>query len=59
MKTLPTAMFLIKEEAEMIGADGDVVLEEIKRFLLSKDIDVYSVDLNDSFNELLGEANGK
>ena len=53
MKTLPTAMFLIKEESEKVGADGDVVLSEIKKFLLTKGIDIESIDVNNSFNEIL------
>ena len=53
MKTLPTAMFLIKEESEKIGADGDVVLLEIKKFLLTKDIDINSIEINNSFTEIL------
>ena len=52
MKTLPSAMFLIKEEAEKIGADGDVVLSEIKRFLITKNIDIDSIDIDNSFTEL-------
>jgi hypothetical protein len=52
MKTLPSAMFLIKEESEKIGADGDVVLSEIKRFLITKNIDIDSIDIDNSFTEL-------
>jgi len=38
LKTLPTAMFLLKDEAEKIGADGEYVLNEIIKYLESEGV---------------------
>jgi hypothetical protein len=51
LKHVTTAMFLIKEEAEKIGADGDYVLNEVKNFLLQKGVDIDNVDINSSFED--------
>ena len=53
LKTLPTAMILLKDEAEKVGANGDVVLIEIRNYLLANGVDVDSVSTNEQFKELL------
>jgi len=54
LTTLPTAMLLLKDEAEKVGADGKFVLYEIKKYLLEeKNFDVDSFALNSSFETLL------
>ena len=53
LKTLPTAMILLKDEAEKIGADGDVVLTEIRNYLFENGVDVDNISTNEEFKELL------
>ena len=53
LKTLPTAMILLKDEAEKVGADGDVVLTEVRNYLFENGIDVDSIGTNEEFKELL------
>ena len=53
MKTLPTAMILLKDEAEKFGADGDYVLHEVKNYLIDNNIDLDTTEINQSFDELL------
>tara|TARA_Y100001963_G_scaffold138346_1_gene203001 strand:+ start:2073 stop:2525 length:453 start_codon:yes stop_codon:yes gene_type:complete len=53
LKTLPTAMILLKDEAEKVGADGDVVLTEIRNYLFENGVDVDSISANEEFKELL------
>tara|TARA_Y100000034_G_C6734763_1_gene325746 strand:+ start:212 stop:643 length:432 start_codon:yes stop_codon:yes gene_type:complete len=55
LKNVATAMILIKEESEKIGADGDMVVSEIKKYLLTKGIDVDEIEINTSFEELTNE----
>lgn len=57
MKNVATAMVLIKEESEKVGADGDMVVEEISKYLSTKGIDVAGIEVNDSFEKLLEEYN--
>ena len=58
MRTLPTAMVLLKDEAEKYGADGDYVLSEIRDYFLENGIDIDSIDVDQSFTDLLeGENN--
>ena len=52
-KSVATAMVLIKEESEKSGANGDVVVYEIKRYLTTQGINVDEIDLNSSFEELI------
>ena len=60
MKTISTAMVLLKDEAEKYGADGEYVVEEIKGYLFDCGIDVDKEEINQSFTELLeGENNAK
>ena len=53
LRNVATAMILIKEESEKIGANGDVVVYEIKRYLTTQGINVDEIDLNSSFEELI------
>ena len=53
LKTLPTAMILLKDEAEKIGADGDAVLTEIRNYLFEHGVDVDSISTNQEFEDLL------
>jgi len=57
MKNVATAMVLVKEESEKVGADGDYVLSEITKYLSVKGIDVKEIELNHSFEEILKENN--
>jgi len=58
LTTLPTAMLLLKDEAEKIGADGEYVLYEVKKYLTEeKNIDVDLMSLNISFEILTEETN--
>ena len=56
LKNVATAMVLIKEESEKIGADGDMVVYEIKRYLSTKGVNVDEIEINDSFETLLRET---
>jgi len=40
MKTIPTAMILLKDEAEKYGADGDYVIGEIEKYLIENDVNI-------------------
>tara|TARA_R110000824_G_scaffold181859_2_gene362728 strand:+ start:2312 stop:2767 length:456 start_codon:yes stop_codon:yes gene_type:complete len=53
LRTLPTAMILLKDEAERVGADGDVVLTEIRNYLFKNGVDVDNISTNEEFKELL------
>ena len=56
LKRLPTAMVLLKDEAEKIGANGEEVLSEIKTYIQENyDIDIECCKINNSFEELTGE----
>ena len=57
MKNVATAMVLVKEESEKVGADGDYVLSEITKYLSVKGVDVKGIELNHSFEEILKENN--
>ena len=61
LKILPTAMVLLKDEAEKHGADGDLVHSEIKEYILEEtDIDLDSVEVDSSFTQLIeGEDDGR
>ena len=57
LTTLPTAMLLLKDEAEKIGADGEYVLNEIKKHMIEeRNVDIDQLALDASF-ELLSEEN--
>ena len=53
LKTLPTAMILLKDEAEKVGADGDVVLSEVRNYLLENGLDVDSISTNEQFEDFV------
>ena len=53
LKTLPTAMILLKDEAEKVGADGDVVLTEVRNYLLENGVDVDNIATNEEFEDFL------
>jgi len=55
LKNVATAMILIKEESEKIGADGDFVVNEIRKYLSNEGIDINSIEINDSFEKLIKE----
>jgi len=57
LKNVATAMILIKEESEKIGADGDYVVSEIIKYLSTKGINIKEIEINNSFEELLKEHN--
>ena len=58
LKTLPTAMILLKDEAEKYGADGEYVLSEVEDYLLENGINVYNLKINLDFDDLSeGEEN--
>jgi len=55
LRTVATAMVLIKEESEKIGGDGNFVMNEIRKYLSNKGIDTDSIELNNSFETLIRE----
>ena len=55
LKNVATAMILIKEESEKVGADGDYVVSEITKYLSTEGIDTKEIEINNSFEELLKE----
>ena len=55
LRNVATAMVLIKEESERVGADGEMVVSEIKKYLSTKGINVDEIELNNSFEELIEE----
>ena len=55
LRTVATAMVLIKEESEKIGADGDFVVDEIKKYLSNEGVDINNIEINDSFENLIRE----
>ncbi len=55
MKTLPTAMILLKDEVEKYGADGDFVISEIKNYFIDNGINLDTIEINQSFEDLTEE----
>ena len=55
LKNVATAMILIKEESEKIGADGDMVVYEVKQYLSTTGVDIDEIELNHSFETLIRE----
>ena len=53
LKTLPTAMILLKDEAEKVGADGDVVLSEVRNYLFENGLDVDNISTNEEFEDFM------
>ena len=51
MKTIPTAMILLKDEAEKYGADGDYVIGEIEKYLIENDVNIENIEINKLFEE--------
>ena len=43
LKSFSTALLLIKEDVDNLGGDGEVVIQEIKEYLLSENIDIDSM----------------
>ena len=64
MSNVATAMVLVKEESEKVGADGEYVISEITKYLSTQGIDIQGIDLkeieiNNSFEELLEDFDAK
>tara|TARA_R100000008_G_scaffold82358_1_gene66576 strand:- start:1213 stop:1647 length:435 start_codon:yes stop_codon:yes gene_type:complete len=57
LKTFPTAMVLLRDEAEKVGGDGDYVLAEITEYLNSVGVDMDNIELNWLFDTEIGENN--
>lgn len=55
LKTFPTAMILLRDEAEKIGANGDYVLNEVTEYLNSVGVDIDNIELNWLFDTEIGE----
>jgi uncharacterized protein YbjQ (UPF0145 family) len=59
MKRLPTALMILQDEAEKVGADGIEVITEVRAYLKKEygiEIDNYETDaLNEMFDEEIGE----
>ncbi len=51
MKTIPTAMVLLKDEAEKYGANGDYVVGEIEKYLIENGIVLEQMETNKAFEE--------
>lgn len=59
LKRLPTAMVLLKDDIEKLGADGEHVLSEIREYIKEEyDINIEDVEtckVNNLFEEMTGE----
>ena len=56
LKGLPTAMVLLKDEVEKIGANGEEVLSEIAKYIREEyNIEIETNNINTLFEELIGE----
>ena len=50
LKTLPTAILLIREEIEKVGGDGEEFLNSLQKFVVEEyDVDLENLFLNESF----------
>ena len=54
LKTFPTAMMLLRNEAEKVGADGQYVLNEVTNYLNKQGIDIDN-DINKEFINEIGK----
>ena len=59
LKTFPTAMVLLRDEAEKLGGDGDYVLNEITQYLNGVGVDLDNIELNWLFDTEIGENNDR
>ena len=60
LKRLPTAMVLLKDEVEKIGANGEKVLSEIIQYIREEhNIEIETDELNTLFEELTGEEDDR
>ena len=59
LKTFPTAMILLRDEAEKHGGDGEYVINEITQYLNDEGVDIDNIELNWLFNTEVGENNGE
>lgn len=59
LKTFPTAMVLLRDEAEKIGGNGEYVLNEITEYLNDVGVDIDNIELNWLFNTEIGENNAE
>ena len=46
-------MILLKDEAEKVGADGDLVLTEVRNYLFENGVDVDNIATNEEFKEFI------
>ena len=53
LRTLPTAMILLKDEAEKVGADGELVLSEIRNYLYESGVDIDNISTNEEFEDFI------
>jgi len=53
LRTLPTAMILLKDEAEKIGANGEVVLSEMIEYLKENGIQIKPITINEEFENFI------
>jgi len=53
LKTLPTAMILLSDEANKVGADGEFVLSEMRNYLYENGIDIDNISTNEQFKDFL------
>ena len=53
LRTLPTAMILLKDEAEKVGADGELVLSEIRNYLYESGVDIDNISTNEEFEAFI------
>ena len=56
LKNFPSALVLLKDEAEKIGADGEYVLLEMKKFINENGIDIGEIELNELFENTYDEG---
>lgn len=51
MKRLPTALMILQDEAEKVGADGSMVISEVYKYIKEE----YGIEINDYESDTLNE----
>ena len=46
-------MILLKDEAEKVGADGELVLSEIRNYLYESGVDIDNISTNEEFEDFI------
>jgi DNA polymerase III delta prime subunit len=56
LKNFPSALILLKDEAEKIGADGEYVLMEMKKYINKNVINIDEIEVNELFENTCEEG---